>query len=296
MDNIEATHEEDGMSVTDILQPYSEEERQENLINKENAEAIFSPEFIPFYTDIKKEFGLSYAETIIYGFIRYYMWLKKVKGRFYFTNQHIAEMLDCSSNLVNIAINKLSQLKLIEKSHKIKAGGGTIRFVTKVRTSETLYYEYQKSDTHSIRNLIANNNKINKNKINNNIYTSDKETKPERKVKENKENTDVERIFTLYKQKIASGARLTPEGRKKIIARLEGFSAEELEKAINNFGGDKWWMENCSWRGIRWFFHNEDRILQFINMPKRSQDYGTTNPNLTLEEKKALDEKYKRFD
>lgn len=151
---------------------YSEEEREENQINKENSTKIFSPEFIPYYSRIAKDYNLSCTEALIYGFIRFYM--NNGNGRFYFTNEQIASMLCCSENTINISINNISSKGLITKQTKIRSGGGTIRFISsvKVPVSENGCSEYQKTDSHSIRKLIANKNKIKENKINN-IYTSD---------------------------------------------------------------------------------------------------------------------------
>lgn len=128
----------------------------------------------------------------------------------------------------------------------------------------------------------------------NNIYMSDKETEPERKIKENKEA--IECIYTSYKSKINNLSRLTEGSRRKINSRLKEYSKEQLLQAIDNFSGDRWWMKHNAGRGVAWFFKSEDKIDQFLQIQKRSQDYGSVNPNLTLEEEKALDEKYKRFD
>ena len=38
-----------------FLFTYSEEERQQNIINKANSELVFTPEFIPYYNDVKQK-------------------------------------------------------------------------------------------------------------------------------------------------------------------------------------------------------------------------------------------------
>jgi len=158
------------VKVETIFQAYDPNELEEQKIVKENESHIFTPEFIPYYPDIAIRFGLSHMETLIYGFIRFYM--KNASKRFYFTNEQLASIMNCSSNTINISISNLTKKGLIVKGHRIKGGGGTIRFISKVEVPENLSFEYKKTDTHHIRKLITNNNKINNNKINN-IYMSE---------------------------------------------------------------------------------------------------------------------------
>jgi len=291
MDRVEATYKKDGMEITDILQPYSEEEVQENRIAKNNAKLLYSPEFIPFYADIKRCFKLSFLETIIYGFIRFYI-IKAENSRFYFTNEQLSVVTaaDVTDVQISNAMRNLQKKKLLVCQYKIKAGGGKIRFAKKVRVIEDFKYDLKESLSMTKRKLEGNKNKIKENKINKNkinIYMSDK------KKKKKTENPDIQRIYEHYKEKIAPRARLTSDSKRKIVTRLKEFSAEDIEKAIDNFSRDSWWMENCGWRGIKWFFHSEDRLIQFLEMkPRQKCEY----PNLTAEEEKAIDEKYAEFD
>jgi hypothetical protein len=130
MADIEITQHDDELdaSITDIYKPYSEEERQEGIINKSNASHVFAPEFIPFYPAVKKQFDLSDTEALLYGFIRFY--LTNSSSKFYFTNEQLSEMLLVSGKTVSLAMSKLSELKIVKTGYKMKAGGGTVRFVS----------------------------------------------------------------------------------------------------------------------------------------------------------------------
>ena len=97
------------------------------------------------------------------------------------------------------------------------------------------------------------------------------------KLDTNKNKKNINNIYIRYKEKINSGSRLTESSRKKIISRLKTFSELELLKAIDNFAGDNWWMENNAHRGVAWFFNSDDRIDQFLNLKGKSQ-VGGFNP------------------
>lgn len=120
--------DENGNEVETFLFTHSQEEVEENKINKANAQAVFSPEFIPYYPEIAKEFELNATETVVYGFIRFYMSTGKMK-RFYFTSQQLAEIVNTTAGRIDNILSKLKRLELIKTSRKVRSGGGTIRFV-----------------------------------------------------------------------------------------------------------------------------------------------------------------------
>jgi len=167
-------------------------------------------------------------------------------------------------------------------------------FIRKDRYTPSKYLEIYKKEIKQIsdgRPLVNQRltqvrlGKVRLGKVNNIMSDKKKEKKTE--------NPNIQRIYEHYKEKIAPKARLTPDSKRKIVTRLKEFSADEIEKAIDNFSKDSWWMENCGWRGIRWFFHSQDRVLQFVEMkPRQKREYS----NLTAEEEKELDEKYAEFD
>ena len=76
----------------------------------------------------------------------------------------------------------------------------------------------------------------------------------------------IESIYTHYVEKIHQSSRLTDGAKKKIQKRLKNYTEDDLIKAIDNFGQDKWCMENNSHRGVAWFFENDDRIDGFLNL------------------------------
>jgi len=146
-----------------VLLTYSEKEKQENEINRASARLVFSPEFIPFYPAIQRDFGLSDTETKIYGFIRFFM-ANNTDKRFYFTDAQISRICYCSADTSNRAISRLAKLGLLEKRSKIKANGGRIRFITDISYNS----ELGKIPTYNRQKLQKNKNKIKENKINNN--------------------------------------------------------------------------------------------------------------------------------
>lgn len=151
----------------EMLMTHSEEEKQQNEINKTNAKHVFNPKFIPVYPNLLDQ--LTNTEALIFGFIDFYK--NTSSGRFYFTNEQLATIVRCSEDTVSRAVSKLEKLGFIETSHRIKAGGGTIRFVNKVLYNPDLYKTYKShmtfSTTQTTEKLQTNNNKINNNK---NIY------------------------------------------------------------------------------------------------------------------------------
>lgn len=122
----------DGYTDEKMLFTYDEEEMERNEVNASNAERVFSPEFIPDYVSIEKKLGLSMIETRIYGFVRFYMHSANTKGRFYFTDRQLAEVTNVSEKSVSRSIKRLRELGLIKTSHKMKAGGGILRFILRV--------------------------------------------------------------------------------------------------------------------------------------------------------------------
>jgi hypothetical protein len=90
-----------------FLFTYSEEERQNNEINKANASLVFSPAYIILHT-----FLLDYMtvnEALLFWFIEYYLWSEKWK-RFYFTNKQLADILRISERTAQEAVSKLEKL------------------------------------------------------------------------------------------------------------------------------------------------------------------------------------------
>lgn len=112
-----------------FLFTYSEEERQNQEINKANASLVFSPAYIILHT-----FLLDYMttnEALLFWFIEYYLWSEKNK-RFYFTNKQLAEILRISERTAQESVVKLEKLWCITTSRKVRAWWWQIRFINSI--------------------------------------------------------------------------------------------------------------------------------------------------------------------
>src|SRR3989344_1089235 len=87
-------------------------------------------------------------------------------------------------------------------------------------------------------------------------------------INRNSINRAIREISVYYKEKILSGARCSDYAKRNIATRLEkdGFTPDELKKAIQNFSEDGFSMKKNGHRGIGWFFQYEDRVEGFKNM------------------------------
>ena len=103
------------------------------VADNNNAKLVFSPEHIPFFPDVKRDFNLTFLETLLYGFIRFYRGNKKTGAKFYFTNEQLAKILSCSVKTIKRSVKILKDKKLIKTKIHTRVGGGTIRFVEGVK-------------------------------------------------------------------------------------------------------------------------------------------------------------------
>mgnify|MGYP000845665509 FL=1 len=124
-----------------------------------NNKLLFKPEFIPFYLNEVKKYNFSNTEGLVYGFIRFYL-KNNPNGKFYFTNDQLAYMLDVSSSTISNSIVKVCNCGEFKVSYKVKANGGTFRLL---ESSES---DSEKVKSETLRKLRANNNKIKENSIN----------------------------------------------------------------------------------------------------------------------------------
>jgi len=146
---------------------------QDLELSKEVAKKVFSPKFIPFYPSIKEEYDLSYLETLLYGFIDFY--LHNSSDKFYFTNQQLADMFGVGYLIISKSIINLNNKKLIKTNYELRNKGGKVRFIQLLQKYKSDYY---KSNSPTITKVIENNNKINNNKI---------EREPSQKSNQNKD-------------------------------------------------------------------------------------------------------------
>lgn len=157
-----------------MFQEFDPNQLEELRILKENGKRLFAPKFIPYYPRLST-YGLTPLEVVIFGFIDYYL-PRSGNEKFYFTNEDIATMLNCSQDTVSKAINRLAKLELIISKRKMRANGGQIRFVTMNPefNYENLSSRFYGNSLDSTKENHGNNkNKINKNKINNTIVSID---------------------------------------------------------------------------------------------------------------------------
>ena len=196
-----------------------------------------------------QEEGISYRYTWInYGYLIEQMPLLGIRQKTSITNR----------------LQKISDEGFI-KTFYAKDQNVYIRLTEKIKS---LYFEESepsiktdrpsvKTDSYHQFKLIDNNNNINQlDTLNKNIPSPSKE---------------IQEIYSFFKEKVHFGSRLTDDAKLKIKNRLKnGFTIDELKKAIDNFSQDSWNMQRNSGRGVAWFFHSDNRTDQFINMkPKK---------------------------
>jgi len=157
-------------NAEDFLFTYSEEEKQNNEINRSNAKLAFSPKFIPFYP-VLSEIWLDNTETLLYWFIDFYLSSGKTE-RFYFTNEQLSDMLNVSERKITDSIKKLKEMWLIYPKYKIRNEWGKIRFINNKDfvpieeiTRKKKHFGLAKNSTLDSQDLLEIDNKIKYNKI-----------------------------------------------------------------------------------------------------------------------------------
>ena len=192
--------------VENTLFTYDENERQENLINKNNAELILKPKFIAVDVVWLRWLWLSPLDKQLYWFIEFFLYHN---DRFYCTNEQIAKLFEVSINTVSSSISKLEWIWLIKSHYKIRAWWWKIRFISLTHKNCELYTQ----NLWRIDNKIIENNKINI--INNNTEQSS----------ENKNNSSSINTLAL-KEKEKSSAK-----KEKEIQEL--WKREKIDYLIN---------------------------------------------------------------
>lgn len=130
--------------------------RQQKLIKE--IPNLWRPEFIPFYPAEKEKYRLNDMETLIYGFVRFF--LKNCSGRFYFTNEQLRYVLvgvkrdGTISDIVSGLAKKCDEIKV---SYVVKKTGGKIRMM---EYSGSRLTENRNSD---LRKTVNNREYVNKN-------------------------------------------------------------------------------------------------------------------------------------
>lgn len=143
-----------GWTKEEFLFTYSESEKQENEINKNNAELVLNPKFIPLYPKLLQN-GYGLVESILLGFIDFFI---GNGNKFYCTNEQLAKLLNCSEKTISTAMKSLESRGDIVFNKKMRAWWWTVRFVTLGNVNFTLW---EMKKVHWIKNKIIENNKIN---------------------------------------------------------------------------------------------------------------------------------------
>lgn len=258
---VSITEDSDGLKVENMIFAYDEEERQRNEISDSNAEKVFAPEFIPYYISIQKNYDLTQAETLLYGFIRFYM--SNGTGRFYFTDGQLANVLDCNEQTIMRSIKTLKEKDIIKVGHKLKAGGGKIRFITNIRIPGNVTFQRLQNVTFTrLQNVTNNNNKINNNKINN-IITP---------VKTGEYEIFIETFNRITNRKFTVRDR---KARTQFLMRLkEGWKIEEIENAIRNCMNDTFHKENNYKYLTPEFITRSDKLEKYAALSTSANNTG----------------------
>lgn len=113
------------------------------------------------YITLPKEFysdnRLNATELRVLAFIYSY-----TGDKFYFGNENMAEMFNVSERSITSAINSLRECGYIDTKYDISAGGGKIRYIT--RLAEVFSSELKKSSSQNGRVLLHKDNKKKENK------------------------------------------------------------------------------------------------------------------------------------
>lgn len=122
--------DEDGNHVQEFLQPYDEEEKQENQRNKNNAALIWKQRFLS--VDLKMlKVGLTPLQALVYSFITQFF-ADGESHKFYFTNEQLASTFQIEPSGATRILKILEGLDLINIKHKTGAKGGLVRWVEPV--------------------------------------------------------------------------------------------------------------------------------------------------------------------
>ena len=178
---------------------YSEEEKEENKIAKNNAKLLSWVKFIPLYTNLLREW-YSIIEALLLGYLDF---LLSNSGKFYCTNEQLAELFNCSVPTISTAIKNLEKRWDIKIHKKMKSWWGTIRFITLER-SKNLNLQNQKIWFSKIKkvdwiyNNIINNNNISKDIL----LLNEEEIDKEWEILDKIENTEIKEVKQYWKPEI----------------------------------------------------------------------------------------------
>lgn len=226
-----------------LYQPFDPVAKEENEINKANAALLFRPEFIPYYPSIALEYELTLLQTLLYGFIRFYLW--NASNEFYFTNSQLGELFNVAEGTIANNMKGLKDKGLIKPSYKFKSDGGKVRFI---RSHAILRQVFTKSLTPSSRNSEYNNNNINKKEhieqnTKNKTPTSNNLKRLELHIEDSEMITNFDQFWSAYPVKKSKSKakmiymKLVGNDPSLSQAILDAIEAQKKEREANKMAG-----------------------------------------------------------
>lgn len=165
--------------IEQMLFTYSEDEREEQRLNKLNADLVLNPQFIPVNPRMLQRYSL--LEATLFGFMSFFL---ANNEKFYCTNEQLATMLNTSEKTISLAIKKLSEDWLIELTYKMRSSGGKTRFIRKA--------DITKCNVATLQNVISDFTKCNE--------IENKKIENKKIFKEKKNPPSVDELVEAYKQ------------------------------------------------------------------------------------------------
>jgi len=245
-------------------------EKEVTEVLEDNNKLLFKPEFIPFYIAEVEKYHFNKTEGLLYGFIRFYL-KNSPNGRFYFTNEQLAKILNTSEQTISNSLVKVCKCGEFKVSYKIKANGGTFRLIENYKS------DYKKNYSPTIRKVIANKNKINKNKLN---MSKDIGKKPN-----SYGNEDINICISYLKQKISAdldgsvkeNRRYCYNLLRKLKKQYPDTEAVDNIKLLIDIGvQDRFHRKNIT--SFKYLFYNAQRIIQSYK-----SDYGIGEENSDIQ-------------
>jgi len=90
------------------------------------------------------------------------------------------------------------------------------------------------------------------------------------------------KVYSTYCKKINSKFPLDYESEMAIMDRLQNFTVEQLETAIENFSLSTWHMRNHRYNRIKTFFRDNDRIYERMEMEPDLKKHSKEDNNILM--------------
>ena len=186
-------------------------------------EKIYSPEFIPYYVDVVKEYKLNDCQALVYWFVRFYTaW----GSEFWFKNEQLWVILNRSEWSINCALWVLEKKDLIYRNMIIMSSNGSKRKIGLVTSKSPTTVTRNSLSTVTSKSITKENIKENINNI--------KEEALDLK-------TTAQQLFEYYKAKFWTNkkAHKRAVAIDRILARLKLTSEPLIIKAIDTYFTEK---------------------------------------------------------